>query len=80
MEGVYYWSILQVLLLTVGSSIAVGAGLIIRNNLSYFTFVFPLKEWLAISVMMLILCVCIPQIMYMKSQRSGVRGTLLING
>lgn len=80
MEGVYYWSILQVLLLTVGSSIAVGAGLIIRNNLLYFTFVFPLKEWLAISVMMLILCVCIPQIMHMKSQRSGVRGTLLIKG
>lgn len=67
MEGVYYWGILQVLLLTVGSGIAVGAGLIIRNNLSYFTFVFPLKEWLMISVITIILCVFIPQIMYMKN-------------
>jgi putative ABC transport system permease protein len=67
MEGVYYWCILQVLLLTVGSTIDVGAGFIIRNNLSYFTFVFPLKEWIMISAITIILCVCIPQIMYMIS-------------
>ncbi len=64
LEGGYYWSILQVLLLTVGWSIDVGAGLIIRNNLSYFTFVFPLKEWLMLSVITIILCAGIPQIMY----------------
>ena len=63
-EGGYYWSILQVLLLTVGWSIDVGARLIIRNNLSYFTFVFPLKEWLMLSVITIILCAGIPQIMY----------------
>lgn len=77
MEGVYYWSILQVLLLTVGSGIAVGVGFTIRNNLSYFTFIFPFKEWLMLSVVTLILCVCIPQIMYMKSilqsKRKGSR-------
>ena len=67
MESLYYWSILQVSLLTVGSGMAVGAGFIIRNNLPYFTFVFPLKEWLMISAIMIILCVCIPQIMYMKN-------------
>ena len=39
MEGIYYWSILQVLLLTAGEIINVGAGMIIRNNLSYFTSV-----------------------------------------
>ena len=73
MEGVYYWSILQVLLLTVGSGIAVGVGFTIRNNLSYFTFIFPFM----LSVVTLILCVCIPQIMYMKSilqsKRKGSR-------
>lgn len=67
MEGIYYWSILQVLLLTAGEIINVGAGMIIRNNLSYFTFTFPFKEWIAISVVTLILCICIPQIMYIES-------------
>ena len=67
MESLYYWSILQVSLLTLGSGMDVGAGFIIRNNLPYFTFVFPLKEWLMISAIMIILCVCIPQIMYMKN-------------
>ena len=67
MEGMYYWSILQVLLLTAGSGISVGSGFIIRNNLSYFTFVFPFKEWLVLSVVTILLCVCIPQIMYMKN-------------
>lgn len=64
MEGAYYWSILQVLLLTIGGIIDVGAGLIIKNNLSYFIFVFPFKEWLTISVITAILCVCIPQIIH----------------
>lgn len=67
MEGIYYWNILQVLLLTAGEIINVGAGMIIRNNLSYFTFTFPFKEWIAISVVTLILCICIPQIMYIES-------------
>lgn len=74
MEGAYYWSILQVLLLTAGESINVGTGMIIRNNLSYFLFTFPYKEWLIISVITLILCVCIPQIMYMGTIRNS-KGT-----
>ncbi len=67
MEGMYYWCILQVLLLTVGTGINMGTGMIIRNNLSYFTFTFPFKEWIAISVITFVFCICIPQIIYMES-------------
>ena len=60
-------TILAGLVMMAGEIINVGAGMIIRNNLSYFTFTFPFKEWIAISVVTLILCICIPQIMYIES-------------
>lgn len=66
MEGIYYLGILQVLLLSIGVLINVGVGCVIKNSLPYFTFNFPFKEWFIISVIMIIVCVYIPQIVYKK--------------
>lgn len=61
-EGLLYWGILMIALLTIGSLIILWIGYVIKNNLSYFTFDYPVKELLIIAIILLAFCTFIPQI------------------
>lgn len=71
MESLYYWGILIIVLLSVGTLMAVGIGHIIKNTLPYFSFSYPIKEFLIIVIILLAFCVFVPQVFLKEVCREG---------
>ncbi|MGC4019954.1 MAG: ABC transporter permease [Muricomes sp.] len=71
MEGLYYWGILLAALLSIGSLLIWGVGFMIKRNLSYFRFVYPVKELIIVAVILLLFCVLLPQVVYRKTSRKS---------
>lgn len=71
MESLYYWGILIIVLLSVGTLMAVGIGYIIKNTLPYFSFSYPIKEFLIIAIILLAFCVFVPQVFLKEVCREG---------
>lgn len=61
-EGLYYWGILMITLLSVGTLMLVGIYYVIKNVLPYFSFFYPVKELLVIAVTLLTFCILVPRI------------------
>ena len=71
MESLYYWGILIIILLSVGTLMVLGIGHIIKNTLSYFSFSYPIKEFLIIAIILLTFCVFVPQVFRKEVYREG---------
>lgn len=71
-EGIYYWGILLITLASVGTWMILGVGVMIKRNLSYFRFVYPLKELVVVAVILMFLCVLLPQVVYRKVSGKSV--------
>lgn len=61
-EGLLYWGILMTALLSAGSLMLLWIGYMIKNNLSYFRFVYPIGELVAMAVILLGTCLFVPLI------------------
>lgn len=70
-EGVYYWGFLMITLVSAGTLVITGAGVIIRGNLPDFRFVYPVKEGIGLAVTLLLCCVFLPQIVYKKTSHKS---------
>lgn len=67
-EGLYYCIILVGSLLSIGTLCTMLLGIAIKSNVSYFRYVFPLKEFAVIAIILVTLCVCIPAMAYRSSK------------
>lgn len=70
-EGLYYWTILLISLLGVGTLITSVVGVIIKKTLPYFKFVYPVKEFIVIAIILLVSCAFLPQIVYKKTLKKS---------
>lgn len=80
MEGIYYWAILLATLVSIGSLMIWRVGVMIKTNLSYFRFVYPVEELIIMSVVLLFFCVLLPQVVYWKTSGESAVEQLRSNG
>lgn len=59
-EGLLYWGILMMALLSAGSLMLLWIEYMIKNNLSYFRFIYPIGELVAMAVILLETCLFVP--------------------
>ena len=70
-EGIYYWAILLTVLLSIGTLITLGVGVMIQKNVPYFRFVYPAKELVMGAIILLLFCVSLPQTVYKKIRKKS---------
>ena len=74
MEGIYYWTILVTLLLVVSTLVTSVIGFVIKKNVAYFKFIYPVREFIVMAIILLLFCTVIQQIVYKKSlKKNAVR-------
>ena len=49
-----------------------GVGYMIRRNLSYFSFIYPVKEFIIMGIVLLVFCTVIPQAAFRKTKPRAV--------
>lgn len=72
LECLYYSISILIGLLTVGIIILILIGLVIKHNMSYFKFIFPIKSIGIIILILIFLCILLPQIIYRKTIEESV--------
>lgn len=65
-EGIVTWMALSVLLLTVGTILLCGIGWYMKTKISYFVFSYPIKEMVALLMILLTGSILVPEILYKK--------------
>lgn len=65
-EGIVTWMALSVLLLTVGTILLCGIGWYMKTKISYFVFSYPIKEMVALLMILLAGSILVPEILYKK--------------
>lgn len=63
LEGLFYVLIVGGLVLTAGSGLLYGTGVLMRQRLAYFRFCFPWRELLAVFAGLCMLCMALPAVL-----------------
>lgn len=72
LEGVYYSSLMNVILLTVGNLIIYLLSLYMKNRISYFEFSYPWVNLLFMLIIISIICIGIPLILCLSMKKKNV--------
>lgn len=70
-EGLFYWLLLCGLLMSFGN---LGIGIMqwyMKMQISYFAFHYPVKEMIALMVLLLLFSIVFPGIIYKKLKKKG---------
>ena len=65
-EGIFTWLLLSVLILTVGTILLCGIGWYMKTEISYFVFSYPIKEMVALLMILLAGSILVPEIFFKK--------------
>ena len=75
LEGLFYVLIVGGLVLTAGSGLLYGTGVLMRQRLAYFRFCFPWRELLAVFAGLCMLCMALPAVLFRtKFHPDALRG------
>ena len=58
--------ILLTALLSLGMLIAIIVGFVVKKTVPYFEFIYPIKELIALAIILLIFCVIVPRVAYKR--------------
>lgn len=76
LEGFYYWLILLLNLLTLGTGSLWILGNAIRKKLLYFQFFYPWQAMLVLGILLLLICLALAGIMYRTNRKQTMRERL----
>jgi ABC-type antimicrobial peptide transport system permease subunit len=71
-EGVFYWGATLGLLLSAGSMILIAIGTIMKLQVSYFVFDYPLLSICIMGVMLLFISIIVPAIIYQNQSKDSI--------